>query len=320
MRQRIQYDLDDSTGPSKYMAIQPTQGHYRQPPPKKRKRSHQHVHTPSQTHPKRPPIQHWDDPGSPTDGMVYDEQEDGEDGVHRAAVGSGSCDQEEAYEYEDGEGDYGNDGMDEEEEEESRELTHQEIWDDSALIDAWNSAEAEYEAYHGNSKEWKTDLVKPSPLWYNKPYTAPTTQAPTASKSKPIVPEHPSTNIPPQPAEEESNTAPLDFHTFVPTHDPSLPVPSDFMPRAPAQVAQSASPFFVPASSTTMVSRDEAFSNALSAMYWGGYWTAVYHCQSQSSSEKRTAPQEATEEDEEGAYDGEVDVDEDGEDLVPAQR
>lgn len=29
---------------------------------------------------------------------------------------------------------------------ESRELNHEEIWDDSALIDAWNSANAEYEA------------------------------------------------------------------------------------------------------------------------------------------------------------------------------
>jgi hypothetical protein len=77
--------------------------------------------------------------------MVYDEQEDGEGGVHRAAVGSGPRDQEEAYEYEDGEGEYGNDEMEEEEEEESRQLTHQEIWDDSALINAWNSAEAEYE-------------------------------------------------------------------------------------------------------------------------------------------------------------------------------
>ena len=37
-----------------------------------------------------------------------------------------------------GDGDY-------EEEEESRELTHEEIWDDSALIEAWNSAAAEYE-------------------------------------------------------------------------------------------------------------------------------------------------------------------------------
>lgn len=38
---------------------------------------------------------------------------------------------------------HGEDG--EVEEGESRELTHQEIWDDSALIDAWNSATAEYE-------------------------------------------------------------------------------------------------------------------------------------------------------------------------------
>ena len=30
--------------------------------------------------------------------------------------------------------------------EESRELTHDEIWDDSALIDVWNAATAEYEA------------------------------------------------------------------------------------------------------------------------------------------------------------------------------
>jgi hypothetical protein len=34
---------------------------------------------------------------------------------------------------------------DAEEEEESRELTYDEIWDDSALIAAWESATAEYE-------------------------------------------------------------------------------------------------------------------------------------------------------------------------------
>jgi hypothetical protein len=34
---------------------------------------------------------------------------------------------------------------DSEEEVESRELTQGEIWDDSALIDAWESATAEYE-------------------------------------------------------------------------------------------------------------------------------------------------------------------------------
>lgn len=54
--------------------------------------------------------------------------------------------QDEGYEgYGDEENGEGEDGEGEEEEEESRELTHQEIWDDSALIDAWNSATAEYE-------------------------------------------------------------------------------------------------------------------------------------------------------------------------------
>lgn len=33
----------------------------------------------------------------------------------------------------------------EDEDAESRELTHDEIWDDSALIDAWNAASEEYE-------------------------------------------------------------------------------------------------------------------------------------------------------------------------------
>ena len=33
----------------------------------------------------------------------------------------------------------------------------------------------------------------------------------------------------------------------------------------------------------TMISQDEAFSRALSAMYWGGYWTAMYHVRDFSS-------------------------------------
>ena len=51
-----------------------------------------------------------------------------------------------------------------EEEEESRELTHEEIWDDSALVDAWEAATEEYEAYHGLEKAWKAETVNKSPL------------------------------------------------------------------------------------------------------------------------------------------------------------
>ncbi len=48
--------------------------------------------------------------------------------------------------------------------EESRELTHEEIWDDSALVDAWEAAQQEYEAYHGGNKIWKNEPVQKSPL------------------------------------------------------------------------------------------------------------------------------------------------------------
>ena len=45
-----------------------------------------------------------------------------------------------------------------------RELTYDEIWDDSALIDAWNAATEEYEAYNGPEKGWKEEPVHKSPL------------------------------------------------------------------------------------------------------------------------------------------------------------
>jgi hypothetical protein len=38
--------------------------------------------------------------------------------------------------------------------EESRELTYEEIWDDSALIDAWNAATEEYEVHALSSSLW----------------------------------------------------------------------------------------------------------------------------------------------------------------------
>lgn len=46
----------------------------------------------------------------------------------------------------------------------SRELTHEEIWDDSALVEAWNAAMEEYDAYHGPDKGWKKEPVHKSPL------------------------------------------------------------------------------------------------------------------------------------------------------------
>ncbi|KAG6848733.1 hypothetical protein H0H87_003491, partial [Tephrocybe sp. NHM501043] len=100
-------------------------------------------------------------------------------------------------------------------EDEGHELTHDEIWDDSALIDAWNAATEEYEAYNGPDKGWKKEPIHKSPLWYNVPKTT-TKDAPSTSNGQVSLP---------TPAPEEENSRPFDFNTFTPSHDPSLDMP-----------------------------------------------------------------------------------------------
>lgn len=159
--------------------------------------------------------------------------------------------------------------------------------------------------------------------WYNIPYSSSKEKAKTPDSTKVASAEAPGEAA----AAEEEDSAPLDFDTFVPSYDPSLPVPSE-APAAPE------SSFFIPAPSTTMVSRDEAFSRALSAMYWGGYWTAVYHvsslractgttyspaclqCQNQQSSQEVLEEQDHQEHEESDEEALEADT----EDLVPTQR
>lgn len=68
---------------------------------------------------------------------------------------------------------------------------------------------------------------------------------------------------------EEDDSTPHNFNTFVPTHDPSL-----FTAQASVDPGHTAYALPEPGA---IVSQDEAVSRALSAMYWSGYWTAVYH-------------------------------------------
>ncbi|KAI0303032.1 hypothetical protein BC826DRAFT_929817 [Russula brevipes] len=192
---------------------------------------------------------HWDDPEQQSNMLPYDDDET-----------AGTKEEEEDAAVDDVE-----------DEEESRELMHGEIWDDSALIAAWESATAEYEFYHGKGKDWKKEPVKKSPLLVFH-----------CREELRLIPIHRWYNVPPDPSklkasvelEQESDVAqldpedsrPLDFATFVPDHDPSLaqpPLPTSETYGTPA--------------SGEHVGRDEAFNLALGAMYWAGYWTAVYH-------------------------------------------
>ncbi|KAJ3505075.1 hypothetical protein NLJ89_g7604 [Agrocybe chaxingu] len=158
-------------------------------------------------------------------------------------------------------------------EEESRELTHEEIWDDSALVDAWEAAMEEYRLYHGSEDDWKKEPVKKSPLWYNIPVDTSRKKADaTSSSNLPVF--HDDSIMAAADEEVEGDSKPIDFNTFEPTHDPSLPTP-------PTLTENYSTENF----GKTIVSQDEAFSRAMNAMYWSGYWTAIYHCQRQK--EKR---------------------------------
>ncbi|KAF7319764.1 Dolichol-phosphate mannosyltransferase subunit 1 [Mycena kentingensis (nom. inval.)] len=186
---------------------------------------------------------------------------------------------------------------DDEDDPDSRELTAEEIWDDSALIDAWNAATEEYEILNGPDKAWKNEPVHKSPLWYNVPTSKP-------PKKKARVAEQEQE----QEQGEEGDSQPLDFETFVPTYDASLALPAADDPSAPA------SGYALPTPGPGMPGQDEAFQRALGAMYWGGYWTAVYHCQRSAAAQK-----EATEDAEEESAEEEENDDED-EAFLSTQR
>ncbi|KAF8624889.1 hypothetical protein AX15_005757 [Amanita polypyramis BW_CC] len=147
--------------------------------------------------------------------------------------------------------------------EESRELTHGEIWDDSALIEAWNAATEEYEALNGPHKSWKSEPIHKAPLWYNIPATktkklgSQATVSVLSASVDDIVDDN----------DAEGDSKPLDFATYVPTYNPNLEPSSEML--------QSLGPVNTPNVAAT--SQDEAFSHAINAMYWTGYWTAIYH-------------------------------------------
>jgi hypothetical protein len=64
------------------------------------------------------------------------------------------------------------------------------------------------------------------------------------------------------------DSAPIDYNTFVPSYDPTLGVAQTSIghPQLPAAT-----------NDLTKLTKDEIFEKAVSASYWAGYWTAMYH-------------------------------------------
>lgn len=152
---------------------------------------------------------------------------------------------------------------------ESRDLTHEEIWDDSALIDAWNAATEEYEVLNGADKKWKHEPLHKSALWYT---SLPET---TSNDNK--------TNT-------ENDSTPLDFDSYVPEYPSGITADgqNDDSPNAQREL-QPPSFGFPPMPDASAVSPEVALQNAYGAWYWAGYWSGVY--QTMNANKSPTMPE-----------------------------
>ena len=75
--------------------------------------------------------------------------------------------------------------------------------------------------------------------------------------------------------DQDPDSIPVDFDSFVPTHDPTLGQETTsgtavYGPFAPIALT-TATP------DVSSLTKDEIFERAVSASYWAGYWTAMYH-------------------------------------------
>ena len=128
-------------------------------------------------------------------------------------------------------------------------------------------------------------LIGVTSSWYNVP---PATTSKSSSKQK--AGDSPATTVPnangtvhPEVGVQFGvDSTPLNFDTFVPSHDPSLATATAAVAAGPLLSTTTEPGVSVAGtdSATAMVNQDEAFSRAMTAMYWSGYWTAVYHVRS----------------------------------------
>ncbi|RYP21491.1 hypothetical protein DL767_009256 [Monosporascus sp. MG133] len=132
-------------------------------------------------------------------------------------------------------------------------LTHEEIWDDSALVDSWNEALEEYKKYHsihikgGNVK----DLINQESRSDAKGETARESQQPDARDIK----ESPRQRGEEMEPKTENGTRDI-RHSHPPAASPA-PVPSGLLGTV----------------------RDEGLKKLLMSWYYAGYYTGYYEGQ-----------------------------------------
>ena len=238
------------------------------------------------------------------EGEYDEEEEEGEEGVDPSAVNWGELSTGAA-----GQGNRGHNSRNGKAG--GRPLTHAEIWDDSALVDAWEAAQQEYEIYHSRraaaaAAAGSSAKGKSSSLWNeaadvnseaaltaekqaaeaNRAALAARKAASLASKGK-LKEKHNMAGDAPSPLIDAPSYAKAtaivsetpNFQHWIPVGEPGAPASGSASAgpnpgaAARAAAASAASTGILPGMAG---GNDEMLQNVIMAWYWAGYYTAVY--------------------------------------------
>lgn len=175
----------------------------------------------------------------------------------------------------------------------NHELSQEDLWDDSALIQAWDAAAEEYASLNGPGKSWKDEPTHKSALWYAPPPKPEGNQADDDDDEEEGENEEGEADAE-ENGDQDPDSIPIDFDSFVPAHDPTLGQETSgaaaYGPYAPTSLSAAAQ-------DVSTLSKDDIFEKAVSASYWAGYWTAMYHAKSVKTPTQVQADKEAEEAD-----------------------
>lgn len=119
---------------------------------------------------------------------------------------------------------------------------------------------------------WLTIIHVVSPRWYNAPPQSADPDASSREQSEDEGEGYDEAGYAP----DDENSNPIQFDTFIPRHDPTLEAGGvPFGDSRGALLSEQELTF--DASNHSRDSVDDAFTRAQAAMYWAGYWTAMYH-------------------------------------------
>ncbi|KAM3420942.1 hypothetical protein BST61_g4176 [Cercospora zeina] len=151
----------------------------------------------------------------------------------------------------------------------NQELTHDELWDDSALVNSWNDALEEYKKYHSLARKGeKVDMAQDTDI-----------KAPVLSKAAAYL----NTNGTSKP----STAAPINFAASSKQSDQS----ASNQPSSATATATAARPPTAPPGLSSLPqaligsAQNEDLKNIMMSWYYAGYYTGLYEGQQKAWAE-----------------------------------